>query len=142
MWVSSGPVLEILPEGRPMLPWSCFRFQSSGLHGMSGGPIFDSRGLVIGTFSAAMDTLDGLGEAYATMLWPALSHIVEAEWPPGMFPQPVSLLDMDPRRCAIIGRGAVRRVPSEPGLVKTTYQVWSDHDDEPSATSHAAVDET
>lgn len=95
---SSGPVLDVWPGGRDRLiaPRPCFAADLRTVGAMSGGPVLDSRGKVVGIVTSSND--DGDGDAYtlSTMIWDGLGIKVVALWPPHAFwPQePTALISL------------------------------------------------
>jgi hypothetical protein len=91
---TSGEVLEVHHDGRDkvMLPGPCFAVSCAAFGGMSGGPVFDDRGYLVGVVSTSYDGDAPI--AFVSHLWPALSIQTLPSWPaPRPFPS-VSLLDL------------------------------------------------
>jgi hypothetical protein len=65
--------------------------------GMSGGALLDETGFLLGTTSRGLTSEDGLGPTLAAWVVGALNRELEIPWPPGLYPQPVHLLDIDKR---------------------------------------------
>lgn len=97
---STGLVTEVHLDQRDsvMMPWPCFGVECQTWGGMSGGPVFDSSGLLIGLLSTsyADDTL-----SYVSILWPALVRQGSGSWPPLAKWDGVDLLSRDPKACSI-----------------------------------------
>jgi S1-C subfamily serine protease len=74
--LSTGTVLEIHREyrDRSMLPFPCLHTDARFDPGMSGGPVFDERGVLIGLVTSNLPPTSA-GEchsSYVSLLWPAL----------------------------------------------------------------------
>ena len=122
---TSGRVMEIHHAGRDrvMLPGPCFAVECDAFGGMSGGPVFDSRGYLIGIVSSSYS-----GEApvaFVSAIWPALTPQIFPVWPaPSPFPSG-SLLELQSRTglVNIEGSEAVSAVPGE--RFRSSYVPWS-----------------
>jgi len=92
---SSGPIREYFPQGTPLLKAPCFAADIFTVGGMSGGPVFDRRGMVVGVISRSFESQTV--EEWTTFValpWPALTFEFEAAWPPHMFPAGTTLKAM------------------------------------------------
>jgi hypothetical protein len=106
--VSVGTITAQHPGGRSFLgPAVEVGSYTSGA--MSGGPVFDQHGLLVGIVSRCLVTEDKEGPSYVSLLWPALTMGIEAEWPNGIHTPGRSLLEFDDRLCWIDRRDAIRR---------------------------------
>lgn len=78
--VSVGRVIDVWPEGRDrvMLPSASFAVDSPAFGGMSGGPVLDSQGRMIGTVSSSTE---GDDMAFVSHVWPSLLALIEPVWP-------------------------------------------------------------
>jgi hypothetical protein len=78
---STGPVEEILPGGQPSgnFTFPCFRVAARFDGGMSGGPVFDDRGMLRGIISGTMFAGDHIDTpiSYVCMLWPLLRLMID-----------------------------------------------------------------
>lgn len=89
MFCTSGVVTECHLEGRGShLPGPCVEMSMSTLGGMSGGPVFNSEGHVVGIVSSSYDyEADDLhGPTYVSLIWPAFVGTVDVQWPKGFWP--------------------------------------------------------
>ncbi len=67
---ASGTVIDAYPQGRgKMLISSCVSVDMNTMGGMSGGPVFDSDGFVVGIVSSSFDG----GPTFVTLIWNALT---------------------------------------------------------------------
>lgn len=98
----SGEVVTRYPTGRDscMLPWPVLEVNCPSWGGMSGGPVFDHDGKLVGLLSSSFEE----GPSYISLLWPALSATFVGGWP--MDHGPTSLLSLD-ALCEIDKRGAI-----------------------------------
>jgi hypothetical protein len=56
------------------------------LGGMSGGPVFNARGHLVGIVSSSYVANDGKGPTYVSLIWPAFHGTVDATWPKDFWP--------------------------------------------------------
>ena len=100
---------------------------------MSGGPVFDETGLLVGILSKALQADDEPSPSYVSLLWPVLTATFLRCWPPILTTDNLSnwpplngvgewttLVDIDRRICAIDRPDVVSR--SGDGTV--TYRCW------------------
>lgn len=105
--VSTGLVSAQYPHGRDrhLIPWPCFEVNVDTLGAMSGGPVYDKHGDLVGVLCSGIDG----GTSYVSMIWPALTCEFEPQWPARFFPEKVSLVKMDKNFCVIAGREKLRQ---------------------------------
>lgn len=125
---STGLVTEVHLEKRDsvMMPWPCFGVECQTWGGMSGGPVFDSSGLLIGLLSTSYseDTL-----SYISILWPALVRPGSGSWPPVAKWDGVDLLSRSPKACAIDRPEAFSDIIHNPdGTYGYTMNFWHESD--------------
>lgn len=100
---SSGPVTNLWPEGRPWLG-PAFGLEATSIGCMSGGPVFDARGLAIGMVSLSVKEGDDYTST-ASLLWQSLWMEVGPTWPPGFLAERFRLRDvMHPPEAAYVVR--------------------------------------
>ena len=119
VFCGNGIVTNTFLTGRDssMLPWPSLEVNCPSLGGMSGGPVFDSSGLLIGILSTS---INGDGPSYVSLLWPALTVEFEGGWPTSLFKDKTTLLNLAPSVCKIDKPNALSR--DETG--KTKYTIW------------------
>jgi hypothetical protein len=80
MRVCHGEVIEVWPQGRDrvMLPSPALAVNCPAFGGMSGGPVFDEAGHLLGVVSSSSD---GDEIAYVSHIWPVLLASIEPRWP-------------------------------------------------------------
>lgn len=108
--VCVGEVSARYPDGRDtaMMPWPAIEVDCAALGGMSGGPVFDSAGKLIGLVCSSVSNEAGPGApAYVSLLWSAMGFPFEGGWPASLFPAPVSLLQLNGGICSIERPGAI-----------------------------------
>jgi hypothetical protein len=127
MWISKGAVKEGYPLGRDrsMIPWPALAVDVSSRGGMSGGPVYDRNGLLIGPLCSSLDSGDDSGISYVSMLWPALTTRFEGCWPSGFYRSSQSLLELDRRICAVDKPEAIEATYKPSGRVHTQYHPWT-----------------
>ena len=126
VWVSQGEVKERYCQGRDkfMLPWSVLELDCPSHGGMSGGPVYDQHGLLVGILCSSLEHEDGEGTSYISLLWQALAARTEPVWPAGAIKGPISLLEIE-QLCAIDKREAVEvTYDEENSLTHTAYKIW------------------
>lgn len=123
--VSRGPVTNRYPQGRDrsMIPWPVLEVSCPARGGMSGGPVFDETGYLVGLVCSSVEISESEGVAYVSLLWPAMAARFESTWLKGLLPSPISLLELDRRLCHIERPEAVRRIPIGES-VRYEYQTW------------------
>ena len=105
--VSSGLVTAAFPQGRgERMPAPCIEVEMDTMGGMSGGPVVDSDGNVIGVVSSSIDG----GPSYVTLIWDALNYRIEGTVPALMKYQDVSLLTAKAMGLSRI-KGSIERKP-------------------------------
>lgn len=90
-----------------VLPFPVVEIDCSAVGGMSGGPVFDQAGHLIGIISLSMETDDDLGPTYASLAFLALGWRIPTSWPPGLLPSSIALIEIDPRLCPIHDRDRI-----------------------------------
>ncbi|PTA91167.1 hypothetical protein CWM66_07915 [Kosakonia sp. H7A] len=105
--VSSGLVTAAFPQGRgERMPAPCIEVAMDTMGGMSGGPVVDSDGNVIGVVSSSFDG----GPSYVTLIWDALNYRIGGTVPALMKYQDVSLLTAKAMGLSRI-KGSIERKP-------------------------------
>jgi hypothetical protein len=104
-----------------LLPSPCLEVSCSTWGGMSGGPVFDSLGNLVGILSTSVGDLEGGHPSFVSLLFPALAARFEGGWPPGVIPQPARLIDLPQRVCYVDNRDAIR-YSVDPSTGSTTYE--------------------
>jgi hypothetical protein len=74
--------------------------------GMSGGPVFDKNGMLIGVLSAAVDHEDGAGHSQVSLVVPALVRTINPSFA-HLYNGPIRLLNLNPELFHIDGRDAI-----------------------------------
>jgi hypothetical protein len=84
---SSGPVVDRYLTGIPRIQAPCLAAEVMTDGGMSGGPVFDEHGYVIGVISESIrgKTADDY-ISFVSLIWPSAVFTFEGVWPRGMFP--------------------------------------------------------
>jgi hypothetical protein len=121
--MSRGTIGQRYPEGRDsfMLPGPCLEVEGAASGGMSGGPVFDQHGLLVGIVASSVSAADGIGPSYVSLLWPALTARIDAEWPKGAHVPGRPLCHPD-TPCWIDRRDALKRISDS----LAQYIPWDD----------------
>jgi hypothetical protein len=126
MIICSGLVTERYPTalGRDRVgaPWPCIEVDCPSWGGMSGGPVFDQRGFMVGLICRGLDASDEPSPMLTSLLWPALTLDFAGGWPPSLRSAGVSLLNS--RNCKVERAEAIRVSESSGGGLETTYVPW------------------
>ena len=120
-----GKVTQVFPSGRDrvMLPGPCIEVNCNALGGMSGGPVFDHTGCLVGVVSSSFE---GIAIAYVSHLWPALVRgIVEPVWPVGHVPGKGTLLYLGRKFGIVIERPDAFQLVVANGEPAFEYVAWS-----------------
>lgn len=113
-FVSSGRVSGVFPYGRgERMPSPCIEVDMDTLGGMSGGPVVNDQGEVIGIVSSSWEG----GPSYVTLIWDALMATVST--PEGLFEQfeKISLMGASNLRAARV-LGEVQNKPWGDVIIK------------------------
>jgi hypothetical protein len=126
MLMCSGVVTARYPtaSGRDRLtaPWPCIEVDCPSWGGMSGGPVFDRRGFMVGLISRGFNTAGEPSPMLTALLWPALTLNFAGGWPPSLRSAAASLLKS--KNCTIEGADAISVSESSPGTFETIYVPW------------------
>lgn len=124
-FLSSGLVTELYLEGRGShLKGPCIEVGMNVYGGMSGGPVFNAAGRVVGVVSSGMEGGDGIpGPTYVTLVWPSLVSTVHSPWPQDYWPDQTAGLQIVPRRGGARVQGSVRE---EQGALRVKFSEQAD----------------
>lgn len=131
MLVSSGSVVQHHARARDsvMMPWPTLEIDGPTIGGMSGGPVFDSRGYLVGIVSSSLDRGPGQepSPTFASQIWPALGMPFVGGWPTMRGPTETATLLSLGRMCSIERPDSVQTIPSQDGPRKYSVQYarWS-----------------
>jgi hypothetical protein len=120
-----GRVIDRYPNGRDRrLPGPCLAVECAVPGGTSGGPVFDSRGYLVGLLSASYD---GAEISFVSHLWPALVCVPACPvWPPAPYkrPAPGTLLHLGSAFGVWIERPDAFRLCTQRGVISLDYLAW------------------
>jgi hypothetical protein len=120
-----GPVIDRYPNGRDTrLPGPCLAVECAVPGGTSGGPVFDSRGYLVGLLSASYD---GAEISFVSHLWPALVRAQACPvWPPEPYkrPTPGTLLQLGSAFGVSIERPDAFKLCVSQGAISLEYVAW------------------
>lgn len=121
----AGLVIDRYPNGRDRnLAGPCLAVECAVPGGTSGGPVFDSRGYLVGILSTSYD---GAEISFVSHIWPAL---VRAEacpvWPPAPYKRPAqaTLLHLGRTFGISIERPEAFRLCTPNGVISLEYVAW------------------
>lgn len=120
-----GRVIDRYPNGRDRrLPGPCLAVACAVPGGTSGGPVFDSRGYLVGLLSASYE---GAEISFVSHLWPALVRAQACPvWPPAPYkrPAPGTLLHLGRAFGVSIERPDAFRLCTTHGVISLDYVAW------------------
>ena len=121
-----GQVIDRYPDGRGrMMPGPCVAVECHARGGMSGGPVFDSRGYLVGIVSSSFE---GMETTFVSHIWPALVLPQAAcpVWPPVPYPLPApgSLLHLGRKFGIDIERPDAFKLGTHDGEIVLRYVEW------------------
>lgn len=87
LMASQGDVLDRHDDRRDsvFIRWPSFAVDCHAVGGMSGGPVFNENGHLVGLLCTSFSAGDESGPAYVSALWPALTQVYLGGWPEPMF---------------------------------------------------------
>lgn len=95
---TKGKILDVFPLKRDsaMLPFPCFHTNARFDHGMSGGPIMNSRGDVCGVVCSSFPQIEDNPEyiSYGSLIWPALGTQIEVALSQNTQPEMISVYEL------------------------------------------------
>lgn len=121
--VCAGKLSARYQSGRDscMAPWPGLEINCPSWGGMSGGPVFDDTGKLVGLLSLSFDS----GPSYVSLAWPALGAEFEGGWPRSYFSRKKRLVDLGYQLCEIDKPSAIRSIEDrKTGFRHTEYQPW------------------
>lgn len=91
-FIISGLVTEQYLEGRGShINGPCVEVAMEALGGMSGGPVFNANGSVIGVISSSIEGAgDDRGPTYVSLVWTSLLSTVHSPWPENHWPENIA----------------------------------------------------
>lgn len=124
---AQGRVIDRYPGGRDraMLPGPCLAVECDARGGMSGGPVFDSRGFLVGVVSSSYE---GNMTTFVSHVWPALVRAQACPvWPRGPYPLPpaATLLHLGRRFGVRVDRPDAFELCVYNGEISLNYVAWS-----------------
>jgi hypothetical protein len=119
-------VLQVYPEGAgSMIVGPCVAVDCEASGGMSGGPVFDSRGFLVGIVSAA---IVGGDTSFVSHVWPALVRSqANPVWPLDPYPRPApgTLLHLGKKFGVTIERPDAFELHVQNNEIALAYHAWS-----------------
>lgn len=124
---TKGRVIEVYPDGRDrsMLPGPCLAVDCGARGGMSGGPVFDARGYLVGAVSTSYP---GLDISFVSHIWPALVRAdANPVWPVDPYPRPRAgtVLQLGRKFGVSIERPDAFELCIHDGEISLRYNAWS-----------------
>lgn len=123
---AAGPVTAQYLNGRDrsMMPWPALEVDCPSWGGMSGGPVFDASGKLIGLLSSSFTATELEGPSYVSLVFPALvSRLKGTGWPAGVNAALKPLIELE--LCDVDRRNALRIHEEFPdGSASYFYDPW------------------
>jgi hypothetical protein len=87
LMASQGKVIERHDDKRDsvFIRWPVYAVACNSVGGMSGGPVFDEQGHLIGLLCSSFTCDDETGPSYVSALWPVLAQRYLGGWPESLF---------------------------------------------------------
>lgn len=122
LFAASGEVIAVHYPVRDkfLMPFPTIEIGCGALGGMSGGAVLDDQGHLIGVISTSLATEDGEGPTFASWLVGGLNREVQITWPPGLYSNPIHVVDIDERLLRLEGRERIHIIDSN----SYNYEVW------------------
>ena len=114
-----------------LLPGPSMAVDCPSWSGMSGAPVFDGDGWLIGILSTSLETADALPKpSGVSLLWHALGYPFVGGWPEPESPAPRTLLAMSAAGFCQIERPEVLKEngQDEEGMPQYVYYTWQDRE--------------
>lgn len=127
VFVSRGTVTQQYLNGRDksMIPFAVLEVNTLSLGGMSGGPVYDENGLLVGLVCSSLETSTGEGVSYISLLWQVLTARFEPSFTIKELKSPTTLLEMNKvGLCAIDRPEVIEAIYENDGTVHTRYKIW------------------
>jgi hypothetical protein len=124
--ISMGTVTQQFPLGRDKLlvPWPALEIDCPAWGAMSGGPVFDARGYLVGLISRSWETEDEPSPMICSLLWPILASHFRGGWP--VSHEQKSLLELAGSFCVIDRPDAIKIVfDTGTNRMKLLYAPWT-----------------
>ena len=126
-YTSEGIVEAVHPAGRDkLMPFPCFQTNCRFDSGMSGGPIFNSRGELCGVIGSGYDVEEGaMPIGYGVAIWPILSMTINANVPREPQDQLYTVYDLANRKekfLHVADLDAIERFPLENGAAAWRFK--------------------
>lgn len=124
----AGRVTQHFHKGRgSMLPGPCVEADFESWLGMSGGPVFDEDGWLVGVLSTSLSSADSNSPSFVSLAFPALPHPFSGGWMDPGHDVVRSLLTMAHRECTIERSEAVTATYLDDGQISgCNYVTWHD----------------
>jgi V8-like Glu-specific endopeptidase len=121
MLVSTGAISRLWYPGKdPRISFPTFEIACSTAGGMSGGPVLDETGAIVGLLAAGEETLEEGPRSSVAWILQAFEFALDLPWPPGVYPNMPNLLDLPESLIAIVGRNKV----APAGDQQIIYDYW------------------
>lgn len=106
LYVVNGRVTQLWEEKRDtvMVPFPAIELNCGTRGGMSGGPVLDANGDVVGLLSTNFSGQDGEGPSYAAWIAHAFMFEPTIVWPPDLYPANTPLIQTPEDLIHIVGR--------------------------------------
>lgn len=96
----------------------------ASLGGMSGGPVFDRRGFLVGILATGIEAADGMAASYVSLLWSSMGARFKADWLRGALSEPTTFLELATKCCSIERPEALQPLEVD-GKPAIAYDEWS-----------------
>lgn len=129
VFTATGKVSKQYINGRDKfsITWPVLEIECPTYGGMSGGPVFDFRGHLIGLACSSINISRTEGTSYISLLWQSLASRFVHPGMPHFYKGDISLIDLENRLCRIDNRSAIRTeaIVGDPLSQIINYRPWS-----------------
>lgn len=121
LFAAAGAVAAIHHPTRDsfLMPYPTIEIACGSLGAMSGGPVVDDEGSVLGIVGRGFETADGEGPTSAPWIIGGLDRPVSSPWPQDLYPKDIRVLDIEDDLLRILGRDKLIRTSE--GLLYTRW---------------------
>jgi hypothetical protein len=122
LMASRGVIEAVYPVKRDaiLMPYPTLQIAAESIGGMSGGIVISSEGLILGVIARGFDVEDATGPTFASWIIDCIARPIIISWPSGLYPEQVSLFEMDEKLVVIDGKEAISVTSNS----QIQYRIW------------------
>ncbi|MBL9191620.1 MAG: trypsin-like peptidase domain-containing protein [Opitutaceae bacterium] len=121
-YISTGKVTQVFACGRDrvLMPGPCVELDCHAVGSMSGGPVFDGDGYLVGILSTSLESAQLNGPSYVSLIWPVIALSFRPHWLTEWLGEQTSLNRCIGKGCSIEREEAVTVLNNAP-----VYREWT-----------------